>query len=238
MALNCLGEWTAASAGRPPARFRSAVRVGRRLQGLRFTFDPDGRIVRAWDLAHDGPDALIAAAVSARRDFAYDAHGRLVSATGRLHQALLPHDYIPGTGGTISGTRHLSLDNGAALERFTQRFTYDPSGNLTRLHHTGASRSWSTAFWIAPDSNRSVAALDPAGVPVADPDASFDAAGNTVALAHLRALTWSWRGCLSRATTVARAAGPVDDGEAYTYGGVALMLITRPPGSTSAAVGG
>ena len=189
----------------------------RALQRLRFTYDPDGKVVRALDLAQDGPGAVLPSPVSARRDYRYDAHGRLLEATGRVHQALLPHDDIPGTAGTIGGARHLSLDNGAALERYTQRFTYDASGNLRRVQHAGSTASWSTDFWVADGSNRSISALDPAGVPVVDPAAHFDAAGNTVALAHLRSIAWSWRGCLTRAVTIARP-GSVDDDERYAYG--------------------
>ena len=189
----------------------------RALQRLRFTYDPDGKVVRALDLAQDGPGAVLPSPVSARRDFRYDVHGRLIEATGRVHQALLPHDYVPGTAGTIGGARHLSLDNGAALERYTQRFTYDVSGNLRRAQHAGTTASWSTDFWVADGSNRSLAALDPNGVPVLDPAAHFDATGNTVALAHLRSIAWSWRGCLTRAVTIARPGGVVDD-ERYAYG--------------------
>ena len=189
----------------------------RELQRLRFTYDPDGKIVRALDLAQDGGDAILDSAVSARRDFRYDAHGRLIAATGRVHQALLPHDFIPGTASTISGTRHLSLDNGAALERYTQLFTYDVSGNLLEIQHAGTTASWSTEFWVAETSNRSLPALDPNGIPVADPDACFDATGNMIELDHLRAIDWSWRGCLTRAVTIVRGGG-TDDDERYTYG--------------------
>ncbi|MBK9037052.1 MAG: hypothetical protein IPL61_38370 [Myxococcales bacterium] len=86
------------------------------------------------------------------------------------------------------------------------------------MQHAGATASWSTDYWVASGSNRATAALDPNGVPVVDPAAMFDAAGNMVALAHLRRMAWSWRGCLTEAVTVERAGGPVDDGERYAYG--------------------
>ena len=204
-----------------PARGRlvaqDAVRGTRAYQGLRCTYDPDGKLVRMLDVAQDGPGALVPGAVSARRDFGYDAHGRLVEATGRVHQALLPHDG-PTTAGCVHGARHLSLNNGAALERYTQRFTYDAGGNLTRVQHAGTTASWATDYWVAAGSNRSTAAEDGNGVPVVNPAGMFDASGNLRELWHLRALGWSWRGCLTHATTVVRASGPVDDGERYAYG--------------------
>jgi RHS repeat-associated protein len=196
---------------------QDAVRGTRAYQGLRCTYDPDGKLVRMLDVAQDGPGALVPGAVSARRDFGYDAHGRLVEATGRVHQALLPHDG-PTTAGCVHGARHLSLNNGAALERYTQRFSYDAGGNLTRVQHAGTTASWATDYWVAAGSNRSTAAEDGNGVPVVDPAGMFDAGGNLRELWHLRAMGWSWRGCLTHATTVARPSGPVDDGERYAYG--------------------
>ncbi|MEZ4400855.1 MAG: RHS repeat-associated core domain-containing protein [Kofleriaceae bacterium] len=220
---------------------QDAVRAGRQWQGLRYTYDADGLITRAQDVAQDGAGAIVPAAVSARRDFAYDAHGRLLEATGRIHQALLPQDGGPAAAGSglVGGARHLSLNNGAALERFTQRFTYDAGGNLRRVQHLGTTASWATDYWVAAGSNRSVLAVDGNGVPVSDVDAaaSFDARGNLTRLAHLRAMTWSWRGCLAAAVTVERAAGPVDDGERYAYG-ADRMRVRKVETRLVAATGG
>ena len=131
-----LGNGVALAYAYDPDTFRlarqTATRGARTFQDIRTTYDPVGNIVRLTDAAQEGPAGVISgASVPARRDYAYDAHYRLRRATGRVHQALLPHDYIPGTAGTIKGTRHLSLNNGAALERFTRLYDYDPSGNLT-----------------------------------------------------------------------------------------------------------
>ena len=98
----------------------------RTLQDLDYTFDPAGNLVRLVDAAQEGPTAIVGG-VSARRDYTYDAHYRLLTATGRIHQALLEHDYIPSTG-TAKGTRHLSFNNAAAVERYTEVFAYDASG--------------------------------------------------------------------------------------------------------------
>jgi RHS repeat-associated protein len=194
------------------------ARLGsRRFQDVRYTYDPVGNIVRIEDLAHDpGPSSLIAGTViPARRDYSYDAHYRLVRSTGRVHQALLEHDYIPGVG-TLKGTRHLSLNNGEAVERFTQTYTYDTSNNLRQLRHLGASRSWTTEMWISANSNRSMPRLDAGGVAVPDPESHFDTNGMLIHVSHLRRLAWSWRGTLSRAVIIERPGG-TDDAEDYTY---------------------
>ncbi len=216
------------------------ARLGsRRFQDLRYIYDPVGNLVRLEDLAHEpGPASLIQGTIiSARRDYTYDAHYRLTRATGRVHQALLEHDYIPGVG-TIKGTRHLSLNNGAALERFTQAYEYDASNNIRRMGHAGATRSWATEMWVSPSSNRSLPSLDSGGIPIPDPESRFDAAGHLVSLAHLRRVDWSWRGTLARALVIERAGG-TDDDEAYTYGADGMRMrkvTTRVVSDTQAEV--
>lgn len=199
-------------------REQTATRAGRSLQAITYTFDPSGSLVRLVDAAQEGPGAIIAGTiVPAQRDYTYDAHGRLRTATGRVHQALLEHDYIPAAGGTIKGTRHLSLANGAALERFTRTYSYDASGNLRSLQHAGSTRSWTTEMWISTASNRSLPKLTATGAPVVAPETHFDGGGNLRELSHLRVLEWNSRNALARAVVIERPGG-VDDGEQYVYG--------------------
>ena len=204
----------------PPSRRliqQSATRAGAKLQQIGYTYDPVGNIVRIADAAQEGAGAVIVGiTVPARRDQSYDAHYRLLQASGRVHQALLQWDTIPGTAGTVKGTRLVSLNDGQAVERYVQNFSYDASGNLTRVRYAGTTRSWTTDFWISASSNRSLAALDPNGNAVASPDAQFDAAGNLRALPNLRQMGWTWDGSLGRAVVIARP-GSTDDAELYRY---------------------
>lgn len=195
-----------------------ATRGGRTYQDVRYTWDPFGNLVRLHDRAQDpGRAAILAnATTSARRDFVYDAHYRLVQASGRVHQALLERDYIPGSSGTIKGTRHLSLANSVAVESYTRFYAYDASNNLRAIRNAGESRSWTMSMWISPNSNRSLPALDPNGLAILDPEARFDAAGQLLRLDHLRSIEWSWRGTLNRAAVIERADGDAD-AESYTY---------------------
>ncbi len=195
------------------------TRLGsRRLQDIRYSYDPVGNLIRLDDLVHNpGPSSFIqGVTMPARRVYSYDAHYRLASATGRVHQALLEHDYIP-TVGTLKGTRHLRLNNGAALEEFTQRYSYDTANNIRQIRHVGRSRSWTTEMWISASSNRSLPRLDPGGIALPDPESHFDARGNLTRMSHLRRVEWSWRNTLSRAVIIERP-GATDDDEAYTYG--------------------
>jgi RHS repeat-associated protein len=199
-----------------------ATRGGRPLQTIRYTHDPSGNLVRLTDDAQEGSGALIGGAtVPARRDYVYDAHYRLRQATGRVHQALLQYDYIPGTQDTIKGTRHLSLNNGAAIERFTRTYDYDASGNLRYIKHVGKTQSWTTDLWISATSNRSLPALGPNGIAVQDPENKFDGAGNLREMSHLRQIDWTWGGALGRCVVTKRPGG-TDDSERYVYAGDGL----------------
>lgn len=205
---------------------QTAMREGRRYQAIEYTYDPAGNLIRLVDAAHTGPGALIPnVAVSARRDFTYDAHYRLRRDTGRVHQALVEADVIPGVG-NIKGTRHLSLNNGAAVEGYTREYDYDPSGNLRSLRHVAASRTWVREMWVSPTSNRSVPALDDNDLPVNDPESRFDAGGNLVTVSHLRSLTWDWHGNLERAVVIARPGG-INDDERYLYDGTGQRIRKR-----------
>ncbi|MFL6139752.1 MAG: SpvB/TcaC N-terminal domain-containing protein [Frankiaceae bacterium] len=220
---------TRISATRPA----SAGAPARTLQDLRYTYDPAGNVTRKVDEAQqpDRPTPLLTGlTVSSHADFTYDAAYRLVEATGRVHQALLEHDYRAGAAGTFKGTRHLTLDNGAAVERYRRTYSYDPSGNLTRIVHQGASRSWTTDAWVSAASNRALPARDPSGVAVTDPESRFDAIGQCTSMPHLRSMQWGWRSALRRVVVVDRSAtGEPDDDETYVHdaGGQRVRKLTR-----------
>ncbi|HLY34582.1 MAG TPA: hypothetical protein VKQ07_08625, partial [Jatrophihabitantaceae bacterium] len=198
------------------------------LQSLQHTWDPVGNLVRLVDGAQQGPSPLISGlTVPARRDYTYDAHYRVLSATGRVHQALLQYDYVPGAAGTFMGTRRINLNDGAAIEQFTQTYAYDASGNLTTLKHVGQSQSWTTNMWVSPTSNRGMPALDQNGIPVAKPETRFDLAGNLTQVSHLRLMEWTCRGALGHAVVIQRPGG-TDDAERYVYGadGMRVRKVT------------
>lgn len=195
-----------------------------------YTYDPAGNITHWVDRVQD-PGApfplLTGLTVSSACEFTYDPFCQLKTATGRVHQALLQHDYRAGLEGDnpIKGTRHLSLDNGAAVERYTRTYDYDLAGNITRIRHAGATRTWNTEMWTSSTSNRSLPRKDLNGIEIRNPEARFDASGNTVELPHLRAMNWNYAGRLSRAVIIDRSgAGQPDDAEYYVYGADGLRV--------------
>jgi RHS repeat-associated protein len=196
---------------------QSATRGTRVFQQINYTYDPVGNIVRLTDAAQDTGGGLITGlSVPARRDYLYDAHYRLIQASGRVHQALLQNDYVPGTPGTFKGTQHITFNNGAAIERFTRSYDYDASSNLLHTKHVGTSHSWTTTMWVSATSNRSTLAIDLNGNPISSPESQFDASGNLKVLSHLRQLVWNWRNELARGVVIQRP-NATDDAERYVY---------------------
>lgn len=183
-------------------------------QDIAYTYDPVGNLVRLADRAQPF------AAIPAQSDYTYDALYQLKTAGGRVHQALLRHDYLRAT-----GTRHITLNNGAAVERYTRDYTYDIAGNIETVKHIGASQQWTRSLWTSPTSNRSLPRDDPNGNPVANPEQRFDENGNCVFLPHLRSLEWNYRNMISKAVIIDRSAqGKADDAEFYVYGGDGLRV--------------
>ncbi len=206
---------------------QTATRGTQQLQGLQHTWDPVGNLVRLVDTAQQGPSPLISGLTApARRDYTYDAHYRILTASGRVHQALLQFDYVPSAPGTFMGTRRISLNDGSAVEPFTQTYAYDTSGNLTSLQHMGSQR-WTTEMWVSQTSNRSLPAVDPSGIPVSSPDDDFDHGGNLVQLPHLEQMEWTFRGALGHGVVTQRPGG-TDDAERYVYGadGMRVRKVT------------
>jgi len=163
--------------------------------------------------------------VSSHSEFTYDEFYELKVATGRVHQALLQHDYRPNRMGTLKGTRHLTLNNGQVIERYRRDYDYDLSGNIERIRHQGDSRSWTTDVWTSAAANRSLPKRDPAGNPVTNREARFDANGNTLYLAHIAGIYWNYRNNISRSVIIDRsAAGQEDDAEYYVYGGDGIRI--------------
>jgi RHS repeat-associated protein len=203
------------------AAARAAGNSADALQDLRYTYDPVGNIVYSVDRAQApgvaGP-FIQGLNVSPESEFTYDALYQLTIATGRVHQALLQNDYVPGAPGSTKGTRHLNFNNGAAVERYKRSYCYDLAGNLKSISHQGTTQNWKTQFWISPSSNRSLPALDTAANPITNPESRFDANGNCIYFPYLRSVGWNSGRNLARAVTIDRTGtGNPDDAEYYVY---------------------
>ncbi len=203
------------------------------LQDLRYTYDPVANIVHSVDQAQMPAAAgpfLQGLNVSPDSDFTYDALYQLTMATGRVHQALLENDYVPGAPGTTKGTRHLNFNNGAAIERYQRSYCYDLAGNLKSGSHQGVTQNWKSKFWVSASCNRSLPALDTAGNPITNPESRFDGNGNCVYFPYLRSIAWNYHRSVARAVVIDRTGtGNPDDAEYYVYdsGGTRIRKVTE-----------
>lgn len=212
----------------------------RTYQDIHYTYDPVGNLIHLVDEvqqpAAPNPRLLEGLNVSAHSEYTYDALYQLVSASGRVHQALLQNDYADRSreSGVSTnwgkGTRHIALNNGATVERYTRTYAYDQAGNVMSIRHHGTSRNWTKQNWCSATSNRSLPFNDLNGAAVTNPERRFDANGNCLYMPHLRGLSWNYRNHISKAVVVDRSAkGQPNDEEYYVYGGdgVRVRKITQ-----------
>ena len=205
--------------------------VNRTYQDIEYVYDPVGNLTYLLDRAQEpetaSPHVFEGLNTSSACEYAYDAFYQLTQASGRVHRALQPHDYLPNLPevNAIKASRYQPLNNLAAVERYTRHFTYDLAGNLQNTHHQGDSRTWNREMQISLGSNRSLLASDHNGLPVRDLEGHFDANGNCTALPHVRQMDWNARNQLTRAIVIDRSAeGNPSDGELYIYGGDGMRV--------------
>lgn len=143
-----------------------------------ISYDAVGNPLRVTDAA--APVQFFGnAAVTADLVYRYDAVDRLVEAEGRESAA---------TADPAADAALLRLPGPAdptAVRRYTERYTYDRAGNLTRLAHAAGAGSFSRTFEIDDASNRVVATPD-----VAASAFAYDPAGNPTRLGLLDGLRW------------------------------------------------
>ena len=216
-------------------RSRSVNGVPRTYQDIQYTYDPVGNLVYFVDGAQQPvvpiPHVIEGLNVSAHSEFDYNALYQLKVANGRVHQALLQNDYadrsreagVPAN--WSKGTRHITLNNGAAVERYTRNYEYDESGNLKSVRHNGASHNWTSQFRTSTTSNRSLPLNDLNGIAISNPESRFDENGNCIYLPHLRSVEWNYRNNISKAVVINRSAqGKSNDEEYYVYGGNGIRI--------------
>lgn len=158
--------------------------AGRR-QDARLFFDPSGNVAQLQDAF---PEIVFGTDRTARSDYAYDALYRLLSASGLESR--------PG------GQERESFDSTSLLP-YSQRFTYDDSGNIVRMRHTGGSLHASMQMKISDGSNRSIPESlyeacggQPCGTGISESffsaEALFDACGSQLRSGG-RSMSWNFQ---------------------------------------------
>ncbi|HEU5227782.1 MAG TPA: RHS repeat-associated core domain-containing protein, partial [Ktedonobacteraceae bacterium] len=187
---------------------------GKKLQDLTYTYDPVGNITHIVDAAQE-PVFNTNQQVNPASDYTYDALYRLIAATGREHPALASQDEQQGGFNANLILPLQPLNNGQALQNYSQQFTYDDAGNLSSIQHQGAT-SWTRTLTVSDSANRAVDSQltsQPTAV-----NASFDGNGNQIQMPVLQGIAWNYRNNIASVTVIARQNAP-SDGEYYVYDG-------------------
>ncbi|MHC8289610.1 RHS repeat domain-containing protein [Pseudomonas sp. XS1P51] len=175
------------------------------LQDLNYCYDPVGNIVELEDKSQS-VTYFDNQRIDPINHYRYDSLYQLVEAKGW-------EVATPGHGPALPELLPMPLDPNQRRQ-YTQRFDYDPAGNLITRHHSGAP---GFSMFTSASSNRSLAQRDDDSLPgEPDIDSGFDAGGNQLELQRGQAMTWDIRNQLSRVTLVKREDEP-DDYEWYAY---------------------
>ncbi|RFS81971.1 sugar-binding protein [Actinomadura spongiicola] len=165
-------------------------RDGDRLQDLWHVYDPSGNVTSVRDEAEQTLFFRNQVVRPGGR-YRYDALYRLAEATGREHLAQA-HGLRP-PGPRRGGPPPLHPHDGGAMSRYTERYAYDPAGNLLDIVHAvadPATPGWTRTYRYDQDS-----LLEP-GVPgnrlgaVNGDRLDHDRHGNATALPGLAFLDW------------------------------------------------
>ena len=185
-----------------PLTFRMTgltTRRGRRkLQDLRYTYDPVGNPTLIRDHAQQRVffrNQVVDPAAS----YTYDPLYRLIEATGREHLGQAARPVPPGPSDALRVGLPQPGD-GAAMARYVERYVYDEVGNLRRMAHRPADRAhggWTRDFRYREPSllepgrhgNR-LTATGPARAVTSPPRFSYDEQGNTTAMPEIPVLRW------------------------------------------------
>jgi RHS repeat-associated protein len=216
------------------------------LQNLQYTYDPMGNVVRVTDLAQHTV-FFNNRRVDASCDYTYDPLYRLVEATGREH---LGQNVGPPISHSYNDAGRIRLphpNEGKALGRYVERFTYDDVGNATTIRHIGldpAQQGWTRTFTYAEtsqlesakQSNRLTSSTVGGTTEVFSAGgAGYDPHGNMLRMPHLAVMQWDFRDQLRMTQRQAIGAtdtdGTAHDGErtfyVYDASGRRVRKVTR-----------
>jgi RHS repeat-associated protein len=157
---------------------------GASLQDLHYTYDPVGNIT---DIRDDAQQTVYFQnqQVEPHSQYRYDALYRLIEATGREHAGQA------GSPAPDQGWLPVAHPNdGNAMRRYSQHYTYDGAGNILQMAHSAGSNGWTRHYQYAADSNRLLATtLGNPGLPFNE-TYDYNGHGSMTRMPHLTALIW------------------------------------------------
>jgi len=129
------------------------------IQDIEYTYDPVGNITLIQDKTYETVFCN-KQEVEPVSDYTYDALYCLLKATGRQHPGITASTYKNNTkDGDFKQSKFGYLcpdnpDDQTHLEKYSEIYTYDDSGNLVNKRHDAGSSSWSMETPVMDNSNR------------------------------------------------------------------------------------
>lgn len=184
------------------------------LQNLNYQYDPARNIFQKDDKAVN-VTYYNNQQVASQGKYLYDGLYRLIQGTGV--------EKI-GNGKSAEKDDPLSLfipgiNNNEAIQKYTERYNYDISGNLITTNHIADNNNWTRNMVVSNTSNRSVISTinnNQAPPTPEQVDNYFDACGNQIQMQTINPLAWDYRNQLRQTITITREDGS-DDTEYYVY---------------------
>ncbi len=176
------------------------------LQNISYVYDPIGNITQQEDhsfktVYHNNQ------VINARSTYEYDSLYRLKKATGRQHVGINANAFKNNQSNQFfkQSIFNFAASDANKLENYTEIYTYDEAGNMTKKRHIANSASWTSDYEIAEDSNRLR-------------NLNYDASGNLRQLQINSAIDLSYNCCekLVKASIIQRP-GELDDSDYYNY---------------------
>jgi RHS repeat-associated protein len=201
----------------------------RRVQDLRYSYDPVGNISSIRD---DAQQAIFFdnAVVEAKADYDYDATYRLIRATGREHQGQPAG--APVTWNEAGRTNLAHPHDGSRMRRYTEEYGYDEAGNILTLIHQAIGGGWTQTFSYAEPSllqpERSGNRLSGTAIGDVSETCDHDAHGNMTRMSHLPAMAWDFEDHLVRTERqVVNGGTPERTFYVYDAAGARIRKITE-----------
>jgi RHS repeat-associated protein len=203
-----LGHLNTTRAANPDATASQLFKDAAVVQDLRYSYDPVGNITRIEDAALK---TIIRGgqSVGPVGSFTYDAVYRLIEAGGREHIGQNTFGFNPPNGDyrDYPFVGHRANPNDLqALRNYTERYEYEPAGNLEALVHRANGARWTRRYDYQENSllgagkktNRLTRTTVGNGLNHVEPY-THDAHGNMTSMPHLAAMVWDFKDQLQQA---------------------------------------
>src|SRR5262249_49326405 len=80
-------------------------------------------------------------------------------------------------------------NNGNAMRRYSEAYSYDAAGNISQVSHTAAAGNWTRTYAYSAGNNR----LASTTVGALVDSYTYDAHGNTLSMPHLPSMQWNFK---------------------------------------------